>query len=968
MIGHDESTFLGALQRLLAADPKVGLTQCLDAFVGHEETVARIWLAAHTGRTPSPPAAAVSDLVGPYERLCVLGRGAQAEVWQARDTRTDRIVALKMLIGVPTEQAVQRLRREAQAIARLRNPAVAEVLDADLDHRPAWLAVRHVEGVTLRSALDGAGVAHADHAADRLVAQCDRPMPIAALRYFEAVARALHEVHEARVVHADLHPGNLMVTVAGAPVILDFGAAKLLDGPSITRSEIALGSARYAAPEVLRGRRGDRRSDVFALAAILLDCATWRREERRDRLVPPADLPSDLRIVLAKALQPQPQDRFASAAAFADELRRIRAGEPVRTGNDWRVRQVVHAVVSNPWPAAAAIVLAVLFALAVVAWHAAATAQKAAAAATQRGRALIGHFASEAAAAGKPGQVLVHTLAGSTTAADGAFTGNLELEVGRLLRRAGNLVEAEPHLATAWQLLIAAGDRDTADRAAFEAALNCHDLGLPLTPVGDDAGHGSASAGFVRGLRALHDGDPATAWTCLSQAVQDPSWPDPADRAEAAWIAAHLLIDDGEIEAAARLLAAIDAPPGPSHTVTRLLQGRVLFARGQVDSATAAIRAASAELAWRLGDNHPWTLRGDRAMACCIAAAGELSRATALFMSLRRRQAFLHGATHPEPVLSLLLERDARLRAGDAAGVDANDRELQELPPVPATRRWLARPRATVPASFVRPAGIPRQDRVRRLEEAFAEADREKRRLQAEAAAGKVAWDQSVAHILDVWHPAHIAMMRARSGDASDDYIGAVLILVNDQLMHGATRAAFRSVREAVRAMRTAPIGAISRPTQLMVSSRWIKIQHEERNFGLANPTVRLDQMDAWQQLIAEARTMLGERDERFLTMAKDFADVAAGCPPALAREAAAIYQLWCDHDGTDLARYQWLASAQIQAEMADEAERTMATLRARLGPRPEPASAHWLWPHVDALEQRLTALRARLASPRIGR
>ncbi|MBK7904675.1 MAG: protein kinase [Proteobacteria bacterium] len=174
-----------AVMAQCAGEEGRSLSDLLASYPGHEEHVTRVWLAAHADRVPSEPFAS-ADRSGPYERLRLVGRGAQGEVFLARDVRTQRRVALKILSGSPGPHAIARLRHEARAIARLRHPGIAELLDADLDSESPWLALRYVEGTALRDARTDPVCPVA------LFALPGQPLPNGFLRWFEQLARAVH--------------------------------------------------------------------------------------------------------------------------------------------------------------------------------------------------------------------------------------------------------------------------------------------------------------------------------------------------------------------------------------------------------------------------------------------------------------------------------------------------------------------------------------------------------------------------------------------------------------------------------------------------------------------------------------------------------------------------------------------------------------------------------------------------------
>src|SRR5262249_5714577 len=197
--------------------------------------------------------------LGPYEIQSALGAGGMGEVYKARDTRLDRIVAIKVLpasLG-SDPQFRERFDREARAISQLDHPHICALYDVGEQDGTPFLVMQYLEGETLEARLKR------------------RPLPLdEALRYAIQIADALDRAHRAGIVHRDLKPGNIMLTNAGAK-LLDFGLAKAaappvsaIGGmsmlpttpPGLTAQGSILGTFQYMAPEQLEGDQADRRS------------------------------------------------------------------------------------------------------------------------------------------------------------------------------------------------------------------------------------------------------------------------------------------------------------------------------------------------------------------------------------------------------------------------------------------------------------------------------------------------------------------------------------------------------------------------------------------------------------------------------------------------------------------------------------------------------------------------------------
>jgi tetratricopeptide (TPR) repeat protein len=331
-------------------------------------------------------AVACGSRLGSYRLERELGRGGQGRVFFAIDERLGRPAAVKVLEHASTD-ALGRFSREATAASRLDHPGVAAVYEVGRDQGRAFIAMRYVEGESLARKLGAARrtseetektpslwSAVGDAVADRVVRE-EWPRT---LRFVEGAARALHAAHERGVVHRDVKPGNLMATPDGEPVVLDFGLAGLLDdgATELTRSGEIFGTPGYMAPEqVAPGRaKPDRRTDVYALGVVLFEALTLRRPfERATRdavftailTADPPDLrahlrgaPEDLRTVVEKCLEKEPWRRYETALALAEDLRRVREGEPVLAQPPGAAGRLARFVRRRPAAAALIAVLA----------------------------------------------------------------------------------------------------------------------------------------------------------------------------------------------------------------------------------------------------------------------------------------------------------------------------------------------------------------------------------------------------------------------------------------------------------------------------------------------------------------------------------------------------------------------------------------------------------------------------------
>ena len=361
----DENRVYNAFLRRFAADEAAGkargAAEYLSSFPAAARRIKSFFSVAETLAEPPSFADAACELkplesAGPERRIGryiierTLGRGGQGEVHLARDETLGRRVALKTCLSSEADD-LRRFRREAEIGSRFDHPGLCPVYEAGQADGVPYLAMRFVTGRGLDVVIAEDGAAFFRESATptaRNRAICER-----AARTTAAVARALHHAHEKGVIHRDVKPGNIVLDAAGDPVVLDFGIARAEDGATkLTQTGVAVGTPAYLAPEQLdlSGPSLDRRVDVYALGVVLYrwltNAAPYAGETREDLYrailidTPIAvgarnpGVPRELASIVRTAMAKDRRERYATAAAFADDLERFLAGERVLANPD----------------------------------------------------------------------------------------------------------------------------------------------------------------------------------------------------------------------------------------------------------------------------------------------------------------------------------------------------------------------------------------------------------------------------------------------------------------------------------------------------------------------------------------------------------------------------------------------------------------------------------------------------------
>ena len=277
-------------------------------------------------------------MLGRYQIEKELGKGAMGVVYQGRDPKIGRVVAIKTLAlsaefeGSELDDARERFFREAETAGRLQHPNIVTIFDAGEEHDLAFIAMEFLQGRDLL-----------DHT------QPGALLPVATvLGIGERVALALDYAHRQHVVHRDIKPANIMYDPVSASVkVTDFGIARIIDS-SRTKTGMVLGTPSFMSPEQLAGQRIDGRSDLYSLGVMLFQLLTGQLPFRGDSMAalmfqianqaaPDArdlrlELPATLADILTKTMVKTPDGRYQTGADFAAELQRValsvQGGEP----------------------------------------------------------------------------------------------------------------------------------------------------------------------------------------------------------------------------------------------------------------------------------------------------------------------------------------------------------------------------------------------------------------------------------------------------------------------------------------------------------------------------------------------------------------------------------------------------------------------------------------------------------------
>jgi serine/threonine-protein kinase len=296
--------------------------------------------------------------VGNYKIVSHIGSGGMGEIYLAYDEKLNRRVALKLVrFGIGGEETARHFRREAQILASLNHPNIAQLYGAEITPEGiSFLVMEYVEGIRIDT-----------YCADNQLPIRDR------LEMFRRVCGGVHYAHQRLIIHRDIKPANILITKEAEPKLLDFGIAKLLDPEGSMTGEQTMTFAaamtpEYASPEQVRGEPMTTASDVYSLGVILYELLAGQRPYRIKRRSPaeiaravteeeplrPSTaisktknsklLKGDLDNVVLKAMRKEPPRRYSSVAQFSEDVRRYLQGQTVIAHKDtigYRTRKFV---------------------------------------------------------------------------------------------------------------------------------------------------------------------------------------------------------------------------------------------------------------------------------------------------------------------------------------------------------------------------------------------------------------------------------------------------------------------------------------------------------------------------------------------------------------------------------------------------------------------------------------------------
>ena len=279
--------------------------------------------------------------LGRYQIKGVLGKGAMGLVYDGHDPKLNRRVAIKTIITRTLDEATakhyaMRFKREVRAVARLNHPNIVQVYDFAQEGDLAYIVMEYVQGKELKDYFDAAELFDLG----------------TTYRLMGELLDALHFAHEAGIIHRDIKPANVMVDAKRHAKLADFGVARFTEPDADlgeqTRAGAVIGTPSHMSPEQIQGQPIDRRTDIFSAGIVFYQFLTgkkpfeggqWALAKKiiQDDPVWPStlmEIPAELDRVMARALAKAPEQRYQTARAFAEAIKRVSEGKPPEDPNE----------------------------------------------------------------------------------------------------------------------------------------------------------------------------------------------------------------------------------------------------------------------------------------------------------------------------------------------------------------------------------------------------------------------------------------------------------------------------------------------------------------------------------------------------------------------------------------------------------------------------------------------------------